>query len=300
MTRWTYTMLALVGAATTLAMAGCGANASKTNTSAPSVKASHEKPRVIIPTPANTLDGTNPEPNGSMWVVAGTASSHGIYEIDLSRKKITGSTSVSNDANTIAESSTGILGLGLATATTGAVQFLNGSTGAPLKTVPVSGPVVSLAAGDDGITFYALNGTASAKNVTIINAQTDKVDASVAAPADAVSVVPAPNEQSIYVLEPNGVVSQIATAGGHILTQFPIGNSGIALTISPNGNTLYVLKGQAATENVAVVNLAKESVTEVLPAPADAEALALSPDGQILYDIVGAAGLGNVQEFNLN
>lgn len=279
-------------------LTACGAKALPPST-APSVKASHAKPRVIIPTPGGTLDGTDPEPTGSMWVVAGTAKSRGIYTIDLSTRKITGSVSVSNAASSIAESSTGILAVGLATPTTGAVEFLNGSTGAPLQTVPVAGPVVSVAVGSDGVSFYVLNGTTSAKSVTILNAQTDKVEGTLPTPADAVSVVPAPNEQSVYVLEPNGVVSQIATAGGHILTQFPIGNSGTALALNPAGNTLYVLKGQGTIENVAVVNVATESVTAVLPAPANTEALALSPNGQTLYDIVGAPGLGNIQAFSL-
>lgn len=299
MNRITMIAMTVMGTGAVLALAGCGSKPAH-NATGPRVKASHLKPSVIIPTPANTLDGTYPEPNGSMWIVAGSPSSHGIYQVNLGSKKLGGSVSVSNNANTIAESSTGILALGVSTAASGAVQFLNGSTGAPLKTVAVSGPVASLAAGADGVTFYALNGTPKAKAVTIINAQTGKVDATIPAPSDAVSVVPAPNEQSVYVLEPNGVVSQLTTAGGHITTQFPIGNSGIDLAVSPNGNTLYVLKGQGTLENVAVVNLAKEAVTEVLPAAANTQAIALSPNGQILYDIVGAPGVGNIQEFHLN
>ena len=279
-------------------VSGCGTRPTQ-NASGPSAKVSHAKPTAIIPTPAGTLDGTAPEPNGTMWVVAGSPASHGIYQIDLSQKKISGSVSVSNSATAIAESSTGLLALGMATATTGAVQFLNGSSGASLATVPLSGPVVALAAGDDGTTFYALNGNSTSKAIAIINGQKDTVESTIPAPSDAVSVVPAPNEQSVYVLEPNGVVSQIATAGGHITTQFPIGHSGRALAIGPNGNTLYVLKGQGAVRNVAVVNLATESVKEVLPAPANAENVVLSPDGQILYDIVGAPRLGNVQAFSV-
>ena len=298
MTRRKSVTTMLAGAIALIALAGCGLKSTPV-TSSPSQKASRAKPVAIIPTPANTLDASYPEPNGTMWVVAGSAGSHGIYQVNLSHKKLGGSVSVSNNANTIAESSTGILGMGISTAASGAVQFLNGSSGAPLKTVPVDGPVTALATGSDGITFYALNGTAKAKNVAIINAQTDKVDATIAAPSDAVSVVPAPNQQSVYVLEPNGVVSQITTAGGHISTQFPIGNSGIDLAIDPNGNTLYVLKGQGITRNVAVVNLAKEAVTEVLPAPANTQAIALSPNGQVLYDIVGTTGVGNIQEYSL-
>ncbi len=279
-----------------IVVAGCGSKPAHESVS-PSAKISHAKPTTIIPTPAGTLNGAAPEPNGTTWIVAGTTASHGIYQIDLTQKKVGGSVSVSNSAKVIAESSTGILALGLATPTTGAVQFRNGSSGALLATVPISGPVAALAAGDDGTTFYALNGNSTSKAIAIVNGQKDSVESTIPAPSDAVSLAPAPNEQSVYVLEPNGVVSQIATAGGHIITQFPIGHSGRALTIGPNGNTLYVLKGQGSTRNVAVVNLATESVKEVLPAPANTENIVLSPNGQILYDIVGAPGLGNVQAF---
>lgn len=291
-----FSAAAMLGVALTAALAGCGHKA-VTKSSSPAMKASHAKPTEIIPTPSNTLDGTAPEPNGTMWVVAGSPSSHGIYQLDLSRKKSTGSVSVSNHADAIAESSTGLLALGISTASTGAIQFLNGSSGASLGTVPLSGPVVALAAGDDGVTFYALNGTSHAKSIAVINGQHHKVQSTIPAPSDAVSIIPAPNENSVYVLEPNGVVSQLTAAGGHISTQFPIGHSGRALAIGPNGNTLYVLKGQGTARNVAVVNLATESVKEVLPAPANTQNIVLSPNGQVIYDVVGAPGVGNVQAF---
>ncbi len=276
--------------------AGCGSNPAPQG-GLPKVTSSRAKPIHIIPTPSNTLAGTAPETNGTMWVVAGSPTSHGIYQIDLAQKKVVGSLSVSNHATTIAESSTGLLAVGMATTRSGAVQFRNGSSGALLATVPLSGPVVALAPGADGTTFYALNGTSGNMAVAIINGQKDHVESSIPAPGDSVSIVPAPNEQSVYVLQPNGVVSQIATAGGHLSTQFSVGHSGRALAIGPNGNTLYVLKGQGSVRNVAIINLATESVKKVLPAPANSQNLVLSPNGRILYDVVGAIGLGNVQAF---
>ena len=294
----TASLTLLAAAGLTVVIAGCGTKTAQTKQS-PTVTASHAKPTEIIPTPAGTIGGTAPEPNGSMWVLAGNTSSRGIFQVQLSSKKIGGSVSVSNDANAIAESSTGVLALGVSTAATGAVDFLNGSNGAALSSVPLSGPIVSLAAGNDGVTFYALNGTSKAMGIAVINSQSKKIEETLPAPSDAVAVVPAPNEQSVYVLEPNGVVSQISTAGGKIETQFPIGDSGSALAISPNGNTLYVLKGIGGLSNVAVVDLATESVKEVMPAPADAVGISLSPDGQVLYDVVGNPSYGNIQGFKV-
>lgn len=276
--------------------AGCGTSAAP-HSGGTVVKASHAKALKIIPAPANTLGGTPPQTNGTLWVVAGNAKSHGIYQMDLSNRKVIGSLSVSNNATTIAESPTGLMALGVATSSTGAVQFRNGSSGALLATVPLSGPVAALAAGVDGTTFYALNGRPGNMAVAIINGKKDSVETSLPAPSNAVGVVPAPNEQSVYVLQPNGVVTQIATTGGHIAAQFPIGHSGRALAIGPGGNTLYVLKGQGSVRNVAVVNISTESVKTVLPAPANTQNIVLSPNGRNLYDIVGAPGSGNIQTF---
>ena len=285
-------VMALIGLITT----ACGSHSTLHNTSAP---ASHAHPNMIIPTPAGTLAATAPEPNGTLWVLAGNSTSRGIYNMDVSRKKTIGSISVSNNANVIAESSTGLVALGVSTPTSGAVQFRNGTTGAILHTVAVSGPITAIAAGSDGTSFYVLNGHSSAKAIAIVNGQTGKIESTVPAPSDAVSIIPTPGENGIYVLEPNGVVSEIATAGGHVTTQFPIGHSGRALAIGPNGHTLYVLKGQGVQRNVAIVNLATESVKSVLPAAADAVNITLSPDGQILYDVVGSPSYGNVQAFKL-
>ena len=279
-----------------VAAAGCG-NSAAPHSGGAVVKASHAKALKIIPAPANTLGATAPQTNGTLWAVAGNAKSHGIYQMDLSNHKVIGSLSVSNTASTIVESPTGLVALGMATPSTGAVEFRNGSSGSLLATVPLSGPVVALAAGVDGSTFYALNGHPGNMAIDIINSQKGSIETSLPAPSNAVSVVPAPNEQSVYVLQTNGVVSQIATTGGHIATQFPIGHSGRALAIGSGGNTLYVLKGQGSVRNVAVVNIPTESVKTVLPAPSNTKNVALSPNGKELYDVVGAPGIGDIQAF---
>lgn len=280
-----------------LGTVGCGHTASPSS-NGPSVF-SHLRPSRIVPTPQGTLAASDPEPNGSLWVLAGNSASKGIYQYDLAQHKQMGSVSVSNATSAVAESSTGMLALGMDTATTGAVSLANGSTGTVLTTIPMSGPVYAIAAGNDGISFYVLNGTSQARTVTVINGQTDKIVGNVPVPKDTVGVVPSPGQHNLYVIEPNGVVSEIAVAGGQVTTQFPIGHSGRSLALGPNGNTLYVLKGQGTVRNVAVVNIATESVKEVLPAPTNTQGIVLSPDGRTLYDVVGTPTYGNLQAFSL-
>ncbi|MCY0909668.1 MAG: hypothetical protein OWR62_14905, partial [Sulfobacillus thermotolerans] len=231
-------MTALVG----LGLTACGSAPPPVSTGPSSV--SHLHPSAIIATPQGTLSATAPEPNGTLWVLAGNGASKGIYQYDVSQRKALGSESVSNNVTSIAQSSTGLLALGIGTVSSGAVEVANGTSGGVLATIPVSGPVYSVAAGDDGVSFYVLNGSSQARSVTVINGQTDKVVGNVPVPANAVSVVPSPGEHNVYVLQPNGVVSEITVAGGHITTQFSIGHSGRALALGPNGATLYVLKGQ--------------------------------------------------------
>ncbi len=291
---WAITgMAALAG----LGLTACGNTAPHVSTGPSAV--SHLHASAIIPTAQGTLSATAPEPNGTLWVLAGNGTSKGIYQYDVSQRKELGSLSVSNSATSVSQSSTGLLALGIGTLSSGAVELANGTSGAVLATIPVSGPVYGVAAGDDGVSFYVLNGSSQARSVTVVNGQTNKVVGNVPVPANAVSAVPSPGQHNVYVLQPNGVVSEIALAGGHITTQFSIGHSGRALALGPNGATLYVLKGQGPVRNVAVVNVATESVKEVLPAAADTKDIVLSPDGQTLYDIVGTPNVGNIQAFKL-
>jgi DNA-binding beta-propeller fold protein YncE len=83
------------------------------------------------------------------------------------------------------------------------------------------------------------------------------------------------------------------------MASFPVGNSGHSLALSPDGSTLYVLKNGSAPTNVAVVDLATQSVRKVLPAPSNCLQVLVSPSGNQLYQVVGTAGYGNIQVFPL-
>lgn len=254
-------------------------------------------PTAIIPAPADLLAATGPAANGVLWVLAGSSNARTLHQIDIVSHADLRAVPAPASATSVAETATGILGLGLATSSTGAVQLRNGTTGALLTTVAVPAPVRAVAGGMTGSDLYVLTGTATAASVSELDTATDRVLTSVPVPLLAAAAVPDPAQSALWVLQPNGLVDQVAMRTGTVTTQFSIGNSGRALAVSPDGSTLYVLKGRGGVRNVAVVDLATESVSRVLPAPSDTVGLVLSPDGGTIYDIVGTAEVGNIQAF---
>ena len=263
-------------------------------------KTQSSKPTKILPIPSGTVSASSPLPNGTLWVVAGNAASKGIFQISLSSGKVDASVSVSNDASAVAQATTGEICLGIASPSGGgAVQFRSGVTGGLLSTVPLSGAVIALTAGSDAKTFYALTRVGSAMSVSIVQDTNGKVISTVPAPKAAVSLAVTPSERHVYVLQSDGIMSEISTSNGQVDSQFSIGRSGYFAAMSSDGSSLYVLKGQDPNRNVAVVQLSTESVKKVLPAAASSVAVALSPDGTQLYDVIGNASVGNIQIYKL-
>jgi DNA-binding beta-propeller fold protein YncE len=152
-------------------------------------------------------------------------------------------------------------------------------------------------AGPDGTTFYALTAWAKSASVSVISSRTGKLHGSVPVPADTVSIVPNPAQTALYVLQENGLIDVIRIAGGTLSSSFPVGDPGISLALSPDGSTLYVLKGSPTVSNIAVVDVATQSVRRVLPSPSDCHQVLVSASGKQLYEVVGTASYGNIQVF---
>jgi DNA-binding beta-propeller fold protein YncE len=279
-------------AATLTACSGGGPQPQQTHqTSAAS------KPQQIFPAPKNLLAAGQPQPNGTLWALAGDSASKGLYDISLTNGSGVGSIPVSNAAQSVTESLSGIVGLALGTGRTGALELLNGSTGDIAKTVPLGAPARDVVVGSDGATFYVLNGTWRSASVTVVDSRNGDVQGSIPVPLSTVSIAPDAQGSSLYALQPNGQVSQIAVAGGEIMSSFTVGSAARSLALSPDGDTLYVLKESGPGTNVAEVDLATESVGQVLPAPANCLQVLVSADGSELYQLVGTPAYGNIQVF---
>jgi DNA-binding beta-propeller fold protein YncE len=256
-------------------------------------------PSHIYPGPAGLTSIGQPQSNGVMWILAGSTSVKALDQLDLSSSKVLGAVPESPSADCVAQSPSGVLAVGLATPTSGAVELHNGATGALVATIPVGDPVRQVAFGADGTTLYVLNGTASSMSIAVVDTQAKTIQGSIGVSLATVAIAPTPEQTAIWTLQSSGSAAEVATAGTTVLAQFPVGHSGAALALSPSGNTLYALKGHSTAPNVAVVDLATEQVSKVLPAPADAVAIAVAPSGSALYVGVGTPTLGNVQAFSL-
>lgn len=285
--------LAASGALTVCALAACSSGGMP-----PAASTASTGPERIVAAPKNLRSAAEPQPNGTIWTLAGDTATRALFEFSLTGgQDPIGAKPVSNAAQSIAESLTGVIGVALGTRKSGALELLDGSTGTVSRTIPLGAPARQVVVGSDGTTFYVLDGTAASASVTIVNSANGHTLGTVPVPLDTVSVAPDLQQATIYALQPTGVVSQIEVAGGRIMTSFMTGDNARSFALSPDGGTLYVLKGPAATPNVAVVDVATQSVHRVMPAPANCLQILVSANGSELYQMVGAPGYGNIQVF---
>ncbi len=293
--RRTTAVIGLTAAA--LALAACSGNNPSVN--ANGAAAVSMVPRRILSAPGSLVSVTAPQANGVMWMLAGK-SSMGLFEMDSFTGRLTGSVSVNSAARSVAETSTGIIGVALGTDRTGALELLSG-TGKPFKTVPLPAPARQVVVGSDGTTFYVLSGTATTSSVTIVGSRGGRVLGSVPMPSDAVAMVPDVPQTTIYALERTGLVDQIDITGGKVVAKFRAGgkdDTGQSIALSPDGTTLYVLKSDGVVSNIAEVSTSSEAIQKVLPAPVHCVGVLVSSSGGWLYELVGTAEYGNIQIFS--
>lgn len=276
-----------------LCLSACGGGGGAKTDSAHSGLA----PVQIVAAPKGLLSAAEPQANGTMWVLAGDARSRGLFQLDPANGKVLGSRPVSNAAQSVAQTSSGLLGLALGTHRSGALELLDSHTADVQRTVPLPAPARQVVAGSDGTTLYVLTSWRSIASVTVLGSASGHISGAVPVPAGTVSIAPDVQQTSLYVLERNGVVSRVSISDGRVQTDFKIGHSGESLAISPDGTKLYALKDTNAAADVAVVNVATESVRRELPAPAGCRQVMISPGGRQLYDVVGTPSFGNVQVF---
>ena len=280
-----------------IAIAACSAGGTSATSPGSTDVSAGIRPEHIVQAPKNILASAVPQPNGTMWVLAGSAESRGLFELDPTSGKVFGSISVSSAARSVAQTATGVIGLALGTDRAGALELLDGQTAKVIRTVPLSAPAREVVVGSNGTTFYVLAGWGSSSSVTIVNSQDGQVRGTVPVPLEAVSVAPDVQQATLYVLQRDGRVSQISIGDGKVVATFVVGDSGQSLALSPDGTALYVLKDTDAGANVAIVDVATESVRRVLPAPANCLEVLVSASGSQLYEVVGTAGYGNIQIF---
>lgn len=249
----------------------------------------------IIPGPSGLLGAGQPQPNGTMWLLSGSPQVKAIDQIDLSGGQTVASVGVSANATAVAQSSTGAIAVGLGTATTGAVELHSGTTGAVTSTVPVGAPVRALAFGADGVTLYVLNGAGRSTSLSTIDTSSGTVTGSVGMPVDGVAVTPDPANANVWSVQQSDNLQQTSLTSRRAVQVLPIDGPGIGVAITPQGQSILVLKGTGTVDNIVEIDTSSGTVTRTLAAAAHSVGLVISPDGATLYDLVGTPSYGNIQ-----
>jgi hypothetical protein len=278
-------------------LSACGGSPTKASTAKTSNNA---RPSQIISGPAGLLAGTAPQLSGQIWVLSGTPATKTLHQLTLPAGTLSKALPVSTGADAIEQSTSGLLALGLSSQSTGAVQFFNGSTAAPVGTVAVGAPVTALTAGADGATFYALNGTATSMSVTVIDSLSDKAVSTIPVPLDTVSIAVDPTQQRLFALERSGQMEIVAIAGNQVLSRFFVGNTPLRVVLSGDGITMYVLRSVGGVDNIGLFTVATEHQLRVVAAPANSVDLQVSSDSSSAYAFVGTSQIGNIQVLRLS
>jgi len=208
-----------------IVLSGCGSGGNSHTTTSGS--AQHVSPVHSLAAPAGLIAGATPQPNGLVWVLSAKRKVRTIGQVDLTNGKQEQAVGASAGANAVAQSSTGIVALGVGTAKTGAVQLINASTGVLESSVAVGAPAGDVAFGDDGTTLYVLNGTVKSRSVTTVNTTTGKIVATMGLPSDARSIVPDPSQNAIWSVERSGSVQETSLTSDKPMESFSVGNPGV-------------------------------------------------------------------------
>lgn len=252
-------------------------------------------PQHILAAPKSMLAATGPQANGAMWALTGPDSA-GLFEISSATGQVKTSFPVSAFARSVAESRTGVIALALTTGQTGALQLVNATTRKVTRVVRFPWPAVQVAVARGSSTFYVLTARAGVARVIIVAGQDGRVTGQVAVPSDVVAVVPGARQASLYAMERDGLLDQIAVRTGKLLTKIRAGSGGAeSVTLSPDGRTVYVLEQLGGLANIALVDPATQVVRKVLAAPGTCVQVLVSPDGGRLYEVVRGTRSGSIQ-----
>lgn len=252
-------------------------------------------PQHILAAPKSMLAATGPQANGAMWALT-SPDRASLFEISAATGQVETGFSVSDFARSVAESPAGIIGLALATGRSGALQLVNAATRKVTRVVRFPWPAVQVAVARGTSTFYVLTARAGVARVIIVAGQDGRVTGQVAVPSDVVAVVPGVRQASLYAMERDGLLDQIAVRTGKLLAKIRAGSGGAeSVTLSPDGRTVYVLERLGGLANIALVDPVAQVVRKVLAAPGTCVQVLVSPDGGRLYEVVRGTRSGSIQ-----
>jgi YVTN family beta-propeller protein len=167
------------------------------------------------------------------------------------------------------------------------VTLIEVATRTPMATIPVNSHPERVAISPDGKTTYVT--LESGEEVFLVNPESNakSTTGSFKVGAHAFAVAFTPDGRRAYIGTATGDVQVIETGTGNLVSKpIPLGGLPEAIVFTPNGKTAYVSEGG----EVAVINTAREEVTQHIPVGAGASGLAVTPNGQRLYAAASGAG----------
>ncbi len=244
---------------------------------------------VTIP---GVIDGiTQPLANGTMWALTTLGSQEAMYQVNITTHRLVTAEQVSNKADTISMSANGgTLAIGTTGGAYPAEVWYNGKNGRYTSSAKSPSPVYQVAvnaAGDSIIAFRGTGTAASAARQVFGVGTSNGLGLPYALPVSTVALALQPTTRGTLVLQPNGTVGHLAFIGGLYVNQFGTGGPAKSMVLSPDGNTLYVLRAESdisTSDTIAEVNVAKGTVSKVLNISQYCAGISLSPDGSTLYE----------------
>jgi len=133
-----------------------------------------------------------------------------------------------------------------------------------------------------GASPFAYITNAESNSVSVIDATTNKVTATISVGSSPMGVAINPNGTKVYVGNAHSNdVSIIDTATNSVIATVPVGNSPQEVAVSPNGKKVYV--ANRYSNNVSVIDTTANTVVSTVNTGKYPEGVAVSPDGKKIY-----------------
>ena len=162
----------------------------------------------------------------------------------------------------------------------------NGTTGKIVVTTP-NGTATSdsVFTFGKGYTAYAYAPNWGSNTVSVINATTNQVAATIPVGTNPYGVSVNPDGSKVYVTNyGSNIVSIINTTTNTVVGNIPVGNGPSGIKVSPDGKMLYVVNNNNNSKgSVSFVNTVTNTVTTTIPVGNNPYGVAISPDGKTIY-----------------
>jgi YVTN family beta-propeller protein len=129
---------------------------------------------------------------------------------------------------------------------------------------------------------YAYVPNDAANNVSVINASSNTVVATISVGAFPIGVTATPDGSKVYISNAgSNNVSVINTTSNSVMNTIPVGQNPYGLSVNPDGTRLYVANYSA--DNVYVVNTSTDLVIDTIDLTVAPVGVSVSPDGSRLF-----------------